>query len=91
MVGSVRHRLCHAGAAARSGSSLGMVLFTMGVSAAQQLRVAAADMYPPRMRGLALGFVATGSLVGIALSPLVMGSPRSWRSAPATPRSACRG
>ena len=25
------------------------------------------------MRGLALGFVATGSLVGIALSPLVMG------------------
>ena len=50
-----------------------MVLFTMGVSAAQQLRVAAADMYPPRMRGLALGFIATGSLVGIALSPLVMG------------------
>jgi MFS family permease len=45
----------------------------MGVSAAQQLRVAAADMYPPRMRGLALGFIATGSLVGIALSPLVMG------------------
>ena len=49
-----------------------MVLFAMGVSAAQQLRVAATDMYPPRMRGLALGFVATGSLVGIALSPLVM-------------------
>ena len=50
-----------------------MVLFAMGVSAASQLRVAATDMYPPRMRGLALGFVATGSLVGIALSPLVMG------------------
>ena len=49
-----------------------MIVFTMGVSAGQQLRVAAADMYPPRMRGLALGFVATGSLVGIALSPLVM-------------------
>src|SRR6185312_3836156 len=55
------------------GLTLGMVLFTMGVSAAQQLRVAATDMYPPRMRGLALGFVATGSLVGIALSPLIMG------------------
>src|SRR6185436_6929351 len=55
------------------GLTLGMVLFTMGVSAAQQLRVAATDMYPPRMRGLALGFVATGSLVGIALSPLLMG------------------
>lgn len=54
------------------GLIAGMVLFTMGVSAAQQLRVAATDMYPPRMRGLALGFVATGSLVGIALSPLVM-------------------
>jgi MFS family permease len=55
------------------GLVAGMVLFTMGVSAAQQLRVAATDMYPPRMRGLALGFVATGSLAGIALSPLVMG------------------
>ena len=52
--------------------SVGMVIFTMGVSAGQQLRVAATDMYPPRMRGLALGFVATGSLIGIALSPLVM-------------------
>ena len=50
------------------GLTLGMIVFTMGVSAGQQLRVAAADMYPPRMRGLALGFVATGSLVGIALS-----------------------
>ena len=49
-----------------------MIVFTMGVSAGQQLRVAATDMYPPRMRGLALGFIATGSLVGIALSPLVM-------------------
>jgi len=55
------------------GLVAGMVLFAMGVSAASQLRVAATDMYPPRMRGLALGFVATGSLVGIALSPLVMG------------------
>ena len=54
------------------GLTLGMIVFTMGVSAGQQLRVAAADMYPPRMRGLALGFIATGSLVGVALSPLVM-------------------
>ena len=70
MVGS-----CHGFAmlAQRVGLVAGMVLFAMGVSAASQLRVAATDMYPPRMRGLALGFVATGSLVGIALSPLVMG------------------
>ena len=56
-----------------AGLAAGMLLFTMGVASAQQLRVAATDMYPPRMRGLALGFVATGSLGGIALSPLVMG------------------
>jgi MFS family permease len=56
-----------------AGLVAGMVLFTMGVSASQQLRVAATDMYPPRMRGLALGLIATGSLAGIALSPLVMG------------------
>lgn len=54
------------------GLTLGMVIFTMGISAAQQTRVAAADMYPPRMRGMALGFVATGSLIGIAISPMVM-------------------
>ena len=54
------------------GLTLGMVIFASGISAAQQLRVAATDMYPPRLRGLALGFVATGSLVGILLSPLVM-------------------
>ena len=49
-----------------------MMIFTSGISAGQQLRVAATDMYLPRQRGLALGFVATGSLVGIALSPRVM-------------------
>jgi MFS family permease len=54
------------------GLTLGMVIFTMGISAAMQTRVAAADMYPPRMRGMALGFVATGSLVGVAISPVVM-------------------
>src|SRR5262245_52236749 len=54
------------------GLTLGMIVFAMGVSAGQQLRVAAADMFPPRMRGLALGFIATGSLVGVALSPFVM-------------------
>jgi MFS family permease len=55
-----------------AGVCLGMVVFTMGISASQQLRVAAADMYPPRMRGMALGFLATGSLVGIAVTPAIM-------------------
>ena len=57
------------------GLTFGMIIFTSGISAGQQLRVAATDMYLPRQRGLALGFVATGSLVGIVLSPLVMWSP----------------
>ena len=71
------------------GLTLGMVIFAMGISAAQQLRVAATDMYLPRQRGLALGFIATGSLVGIVLSPLVMVARRSGsRSAPATMRIA---
>src|SRR4029079_1192502 len=54
------------------GLTLGMVIFASGIGAAMQLRFAATDMYPPRQRGLALGFIATGSLVGILLSPLVM-------------------
>ena len=42
------------------GLTLGMIIFTSGISAGQQLRVAATDMYLPRQRGLALGFVAIG-------------------------------
>jgi MFS family permease len=52
---------------------VGMVFFGMGFNAAQQLRVAATDMFPPRLRGQALGYVATGSLIGIAISPFLMG------------------
>jgi len=54
------------------GLGLGMLIFTMGISASNQLRVAATDMYLPRMRGMALGFIATGSLLGVVMSPLVM-------------------
>lgn len=54
------------------GLTLGMIVFAMGISAGQQLRVAATDMYPPRMRGQALGFIAMGSLLGIVLCPGVM-------------------
>ncbi len=50
----------------------GMLIFGMGFNAAQQLRVAAADMFPPRLRAMALGFVATGSLLGLVISPLLM-------------------
>jgi MFS family permease len=52
--------------------TLGMLTFGMGFNAAQQLRVAAADMFPPRLRAQALGYVATGSLIGLALGPVMM-------------------
>jgi MFS family permease len=51
---------------------VGMLIFGMGFNAAQQLRIAAADMFPPRLRATALGFVATGSLVGLVISPVLM-------------------
>ena len=51
------------------GLVVGMLVFGMGFSAAQQLRVAATDMFPPRMRALALGFVAAGSMLGLVISP----------------------
>jgi MFS family permease len=51
----------------------GMLMFGMGMNAAQQLRVAATDMFPPQLRAQALGYVALGSLAGLAFSPLVIG------------------
>ena len=50
----------------------GMLIFGMGMNAAQQLRVAATDMFPPHLRAQALGYVAMGSLVGLVISPLVV-------------------
>jgi MFS family permease len=50
----------------------GMLIFGMGMNAAQQLRVAATDMFPPRLRAQALGYVALGSLAGLATSPLII-------------------
>ena len=40
--------------------TFGLLVFGMGMNASQQMRIAAADMYPPRMRAQALGFVALG-------------------------------
>src|SRR5262249_21369371 len=53
--------------------TVGMLIFGMGFSAAQQMRVAAVAMFPPRRGATALGFVATGSLIGIVISPMLMG------------------
>lgn len=57
---------------------VGMLLFGMGMNGAQQLRVAAADMFPPQMRAQALGYVATGSLIGLVMSPALMASGEVW-------------
>ena len=48
----------------------GMLIFGMGMYASQQLRVAATDMFPARMRGRALGYVGMGLTVGVLASPL---------------------
>ena len=49
-----------------------MLVFGMGMNAAQQLRVAATDMFPPHMRAQALGYVALGSMAGLIISPLMI-------------------
>lgn len=50
----------------------GMLVFGMGMNAAQQLRVAATDMVLPHRRGQALGYVALGSLSGLFFFPPIM-------------------
>ena len=52
--------------------TIGLLVFGMGMNASQQLRVAATDMVPPRLRAQALGFVALGSLFGLVLSPVMV-------------------
>ncbi|RDI96757.1 MFS transporter [Meiothermus sp. QL-1] len=51
---------------------LGVLVFGAGVGAVQQMRVAAADMYPQSRRGEGLSLVAMGSLLGAGLAPLVV-------------------
>ena len=50
----------------------GILVLGLGTGAVQQLRVAAADMYPPNRRAEGLGIVLTGSLVGALASPLLI-------------------
>ncbi|HLI23230.1 MAG TPA: MFS transporter, partial [Stellaceae bacterium] len=51
---------------------IGILIFGMGMNASQQLRVAATDMFPPSHRATALGYLATGSLFGLVISPMVI-------------------
>ena len=51
---------------------IGMLVFGMGMGAAQQLRLAAADMYPPSRRAEGLGYVLSGTLLGAMGAPLIV-------------------
>ncbi len=51
---------------------VGILVLGLGTGAVQQLRVAAADMYPPNRRAEGLGMVLTGSLVGALASPFLI-------------------
>jgi len=55
-----------------AGLICGLLVFSMGMNAAQQLRVAATDMFPPHLRAQALGFVALGSLLGLVITPFML-------------------
>ena len=55
-----------------------IVVFGAGVTAGYQLRVAAADMYPPSRRGQGLGYVLTGSLVGTLGGPVLIMAAQVW-------------
>ncbi|MCY4624457.1 MAG: MFS transporter [Chloroflexi bacterium] len=50
----------------------GLLVMGLGTGAVQQLRVAAADMYPPSRRAEGLGLVLTGSLVGAVFGPILI-------------------
>jgi MFS family permease len=51
---------------------LGILVMGLGTGAVQQLRVAAADMFPPNRRAEGLGYVLTGSLVGAMIGPVLI-------------------
>ncbi|MCL6527769.1 MAG: MFS transporter [Thermaceae bacterium] len=52
---------------------VGILLFGGGVGAIQQMRVAAADMYPPSKRAEGMSLILMGSLFGAGISPAVVG------------------
>ncbi|MBI4786569.1 MAG: MFS transporter [Chloroflexi bacterium] len=54
-----------------------LIVFGIGVGAGQQLRLAAADMYPPSRRAEGLGYVLTGSIVGALGGPILVSSAQA--------------
>lgn len=58
----------------------GLLVFAMGMNAAQQLRVAATDMFLPHMRARALGYIAMGSMAGLVIAPLIVSASETFAS-----------
>jgi MFS family permease len=54
--------------------TVGLLIFGMGMAAAHQLRIAVTDMFPPARRAEALGYLALGSIVGLGISPVLVGT-----------------
>lgn len=52
-----------------AGFVVGLVCFSVGMNGVQQLRLAAAEMYPPDRRAFVLGLILSGSLVGVVVAP----------------------
>jgi MFS family permease len=51
----------------------GLLIFSAGMAATQQLRVAAADMFPAHRRATALGYLALGATAGLVFAAPAMG------------------
>lgn len=55
------------------GFIAGLLVFGVGMNGVLQLRLAAAEMYLPHRRAVVIGYVLTGSLVGVVVSPALVG------------------
>lgn len=51
---------------------VGILILGLGTGAAMQMRVAAADMYPPDRRAEGLGYVLTGSVAGAVIATILV-------------------
>ncbi len=73
-LGLVGATLLGASMSARSAALfvIGLLVFSMGIHASQQLRVAATDMFLPARRAQALGYLAMGSMLGLVVCPIVI-------------------
>ena len=60
----------------------GLLTFGMGMNAAQQLRVAATDMYPPQRRGQALGACQSGPRAAKRSQSCGLGAPAQAQPRP---------